>query len=313
MKLVKSISEIDDSRPIILTIGNFDGVHLGHQDLFKQAKQYATKFNAYVVAMTFVPHPMTILSNIHEKFLLTSIEKKRDLLNILGVDFLIEVNFNRDVSTLTPLEFLKKYVLTSKSLKGMFLGFNFSFGAKKSGTHQVVREILKIHAPEVDLQVAKPFEFDHVPVSSSKIRAALDTGDVCLAEKLLSRPHSISGVVIKGDGRGRTIGFPTANIHVSAGYFYPQPGVYVTKTNYKGMAFHSITNIGVRPTFTDHSELKFETHILDFHEMIYGEEIEVEFHSQIRSEKKFHSINELVDQIKLDQQFSIDFWKEKTI
>ncbi len=103
MKLVNSISDIDGSKPIILTIGNFDGMHLGHQDLFQQAKEYATKFNAQIVAMTFVPHPMTILSNIHEKFLLTTIEKKRDLLNIAGVDYLIEVNFKRDVSTLTPL------------------------------------------------------------------------------------------------------------------------------------------------------------------------------------------------------------------
>lgn len=312
MKLINSISDIDAKKEIILTIGNFDGVHLGHFDLFEQAKNYAKKFNAQIAAMTFVPHPMTILRNSDEKFLLTSLEKKRDLLNLAGVDYLIEINFNRDVSTLSPLDFLKRYVLISPSLKAMLLGFNFSFGAKKSGTHQVVQEILKSHAPKVELKIAEPFLMENEPVSSSKIRLALDNGDVTLAAKLIGRPHAINGVVVRGDGRGRTIGFPTANIIVPLGYFYPRPGVYVTKTNYKGMAFNSITNIGVRPTFTDHSELKFETHILDFHQMIYGEEIEVEFHSQIRSEKKFQSINELVEQIKLDQQFAIGYWKDKT-
>lgn len=312
MKIINCISNIESAAPVILTIGNFDGVHLGHIDLLNQAKVFAKSLNAKIAVMTFTPHPMTILSNVREKFLLTTTEKKRDLLNINQIDYLIEVNFNRDVSTLSPLEFLNQYVFRLKSLSGLFLGFNFSFGAKKSGTHQVVEEVLKNHQSSVILKIASPFNYEGEAVSSSRIRFALEHGDVKLASKLLGRPHAINGLVVKGDGRGRTIGFPTANIIVPPGYFYPKPGVYVTKTNYKAMAFNSITNIGFRPTFTDHSELKFETHILDFHQMIYGEEIEVEFYSLIRTEKKFHSINELVDQIKLDQQCTVEYWKEKT-
>lgn len=312
MNIVSDILEIQNNKPIVLTMGNFDGVHLGHVDLIEQTKNFAKKFNAELVVMTFTPHPMTILSNAQERFLLTSVEKKRTLLANLGVQHLIELNFNRDVSTLSPKDFLQRHVLNQKNLKGLFLGFNFSFGAKKSGTHEVVKEILSSQNSQVEMQIARPFKLDNEIVSSSKIRAALDLGLVENAARYLNRPHSIGGLVVKGDGRGRTIGFPTANIKISTGFFYPRPGVYVTKTNYKGMAFNSLTNIGFRPTFTDQSDLQFETHILDFHEMIYGEEIEVEFFTQIRSEKKFQSINELVDQIKLDQQFAIDYWKEKS-
>jgi riboflavin kinase/FMN adenylyltransferase len=310
MKVLNDITQIPNAETFVLTIGNFDGVHLGHIDLLEQTKRLAKIKNSKVAVMTFLPHPMTILGNAKDRFLLITNEKKRELLALQGIDYLIEVNFNRDLSTLSPKDFLQKHILTAKTLKALMLGFNFSFGAKKAGTHEVVKEILKDLQSAVELHVATGFEQNGEIISSSKIRSALDSGNVLKASQYLNRPHSIKGLVVKGDGRGRTIGFPTANIKVPEGQFYPRPGVYVTKTKYKDMFFHSLTNIGFRPTFADNSALQFETHILNFHQMIYGEEIEVEFHSQIREEKKFSSINDLVEQIKLDQQVAMSYWKE---
>lgn len=310
MKIYNAIEEIPANEDFILTIGNFDGVHIGHLDLLQQARSYAKNFGAKVAVMTFSPHPVMILGSANDKFLLTSNIAKRDLLAKTGADFLVEINFNRDLSTLTPIDFLKKYILVSKGLKALFLGFNFSFGSKKAGTHEVVKDVLQTLHSNVQMQVAKPFMLNGEIISSSKIRSVLNDGKVDLAALYLKRPYVISGLVVKGDGRGRTIGFPTANIKIPDGHFYPKNGVYITKTNYKGMTFNSLTNIGIRPTFNEQSTLQFETHILNFHQMIYGEEIEVEFHAQIREERKFLSINDLVEQIKLDQQVAMNFWKE---
>ncbi len=168
MKICNSLSEIQVEEKLVLTIGNFDGVHLGHLDLLSQTKTFAKKFNAKIAVMTFSPHPMMILGNTKERFLLTSLEKKRELLSQAGIDYLIEINFNRDLSTLSPLDFLKRHVLISQNLKALFLGFNFSFGAKKSGTHEVVSDILKSLGSPVELQVANPFIMNGEIISSSK-------------------------------------------------------------------------------------------------------------------------------------------------
>jgi riboflavin kinase/FMN adenylyltransferase len=313
MKVCKGLKEIDLKDPIVLTIGNFDGVHLGHQDLVRQLKNHAKKFNAKTAVMTFSPHPMFILNQVSDKFLLSNQEEKHELLARLGIDYLVEIPFTRDLSTLSPEDFLNNYVFVHEQLKGLVLGFNFSFGAKKAGTHDVVRSIAATNTRVVEVTVAKAFDLDGVTLASSKIRQELEAGRIEIANKFLGRQYNLSGVVVRGDGIGRTIGFPTANIKILKERCFPRAGVYVTKTECRKKEYFSLTNIGYRPTFVNESILKFETHILDFDETIYGEEISVSFYSQIRCEKKFASVAELIDQINRDKNFAIDFWKKSKL
>lgn len=311
MIILESIDKLPKNNSYVVTIGNFDGVHLGHVHLLKQLKTLAKAKSSKTVVMTFRPHPMVILNNVKERYLLTDIDERRCLIEKEGIDYLIEVAFTRDMSTLTPSDFLSNYIFNQSALTSILLGFNFSFGSKKSGTHEVVVDYVKKNNLKTEILKATGFSINDQIVSSSKIRNELEIGNVSGASEYLGRKFSISGVVVKGDGIGRTIGFPTANIRVEKERCIPRNGVYVTKTIVKKREYLSLTNIGFRPTFVNESPLKFETHILDFNDNIYGEEISISFYEVIRSEKKFSSVTDLVDQINQDKNFSLIFWSSK--
>lgn len=313
MKILHNLLDIpksNDKYPEIgLTIGNFDGVHLGHRELLKKIKHDCVAKNLQFVVVTFIPHPQKILQPEKERFLINSYEQRRKLLKKLGVDFLIEARFTRDFSTLPPEQFLKEHLLTYPGLKNFYLGYDFAFGANKQGDYDLVRSLCKPLNVEVEIQ--PKFEFQDKVVSSSLIRDRIITGKIDEVEELLDRPFHLEGVVVKGEGRGKKIGFPTANIQVSPDLIVPQRGVYITRTNYNGMTYNSITNIGHNPTFKDTHQTHIETNLFDFDTDIYGENLDIEFLHKVRDEKKFPTVNDLIAQIKSDVVFAKEFLSPK--
>ncbi len=311
MKILHNLLDIpksDGAYPEIgLTIGNFDGVHLGHKQLLKKIKEQCLARNLQFVVVTFIPHPQKILQPEKERFLLTSYEQRRSLLKKQGVDYLIEMKFTRDFSTLTPDKFLTDYLFCYPNLKDFYLGYDFAFGANKQGGFDLVKSNCIPKGIQVEIQ--PKFEFQGHVVSSSLLRDQVLNGQLKEAAHLLGRSFHLEGLVIKGEGRGKKIGYPTANIQVSQDLIVPQKGVYVTKTVYNGMTFQSVTNIGNNPTFKDTHQLHIETNLFDFDTDIYGEILDIQFLHKIRDEKKFATVNDLITQIKNDVLFARDFLK----
>ena len=299
MKKLKTLKDIQI--PFALTIGNFDGVHLGHKALIRSIHK-KTDSSLPLALLTFIPHPSEILRPIDQGedngFLINTYDQRRDLLEKEGVDYLYEVTFNRDFSTLSPKSFLKNYILTTNYLKKIFLGYDFAFGAHKKGNHDFVKEYLK--NTNVDLEIMSGTPFKEEMISSSRIRKNISKGKTEEACELLGREFFMRGEIIKGAGRGKQIGYPTANLSYNASLITPSVGVYSTTTHYKGSIYKSVTNVGYNPTFKDEKVKSIETYILNFDKDIYGEEIEVKFLKKIRNEFKFSSVSELISQIARD-------------
>lgn len=309
MKILHNLHDIPQDQhgwPAIgLTIGNFDGVHIGHRELLKKIKADCQRKSLLFVVVTFVPHPQKILQPDKERFLINSYEQRRNLLREQGVDVLVELKFTRDFSTLKAEDFLKQYLLSYPNLKDFYLGYDFAFGANKEGDFDLVKSICDPLGIEIEIQ--PKFEFQGEVVSSSSIRARLLSGKIDEVENILQRPFHLEGVVVKGEGRGKKIGFPTANIQVSQDLIVPHKGVYVTRTIYKGMTYQSVTNIGNNPTFKDTNQLSIETNLFDFNSDIYGELLDIQFLHKIRDEKKFSTVNDLINQIKSDIQVAQEY------
>lgn len=304
------IPQINGTSPFIgLTIGNFDGVHIGHRELLKKIKTECVAKKLLFVVVTFIPHPQKILQPEKERFLINSYDQRRKLLHQHGVDYLVEIGFTRDFSTLAPEKFLKEHLLSYPGLKDFYLGYDFAFGANKQGDFDLVKELCK--PLNVNVEIQPKFEFNGKVVSSSQIRDHIVNGRILEVEELLGRPFHLEGVVVKGEGRGKKIGFPTANIQVSPDLIVPHRGVYITRTKYNGMVYNSITNIGHNPTFKDTHQLHIETNLFDFDTDIYGETIEIEFRHKVRDERKFPTVNDLIAQIKADVIFAKDYLSSK--
>jgi riboflavin kinase/FMN adenylyltransferase len=307
MQILESLADLihHGSPALAITFGNFDGVHLGHQQLIAELRKTTSEANQVLGIVTFIPHPRKILQNHTEGFLLSSYEQRRSWLSELDVDFLIELPFNRDFSTLSATEFLDKYILIYPALKAIYLGWDFAFGANKQGD----ADIVKRHCAGKGILVEEcgVYTASTQKVSSTLIRNALSAGDMLKARELLGRPFSIEGIVVKGEGRGKRIGVPTANLQIDSDIIHPAGGVYVTETSTKKMTYRSVTNIGQNPTFKDDKKLTIETHLIDFEEDLYGETLEVKFLERLRAEKKFSTVNDLIEQIKKDIQRGKDY------
>ncbi len=311
MHLIHNLNEIQkiesDVPNLGLTIGNFDGVHKGHQAMLKKIKKACEIKKLKLAVITFNPHPQKILNPEKIKFLISSYEQRRKIISQLGVDYLVEIPFTRDFSTLAPEEFLENFVFIYPNINTFFLGYDFAFGANKKGDHGVVKSICD--KKSIFVEVQPKYEINNLIISSSLIRSEISKGDFNLVNSILGRPFHLEGVVIKGEGRGKKIGFPTANIQPMDDLILPDRGVYITKTHYRDMTFKSITNIGVNPTFKDDNILNIETNIFDFNLDIYGERIDIEFLSKVRNEKKFSTVNDLISQISMDVKMAKNFFK----
>lgn len=308
MKIIKSLQEINnsDKNSISLTIGNFDGVHRGHRKLLSEMLSASKNDNNKLLLMTFVPHPLVVLS-AKKNFLLNSYQERRELLEEIGVDFLLEEEFTRDFSILDPKSFVEKFIKPfAVPIGNIFIGYDFAFGSNKSGNINDLQDIIDNLNLDIKVRSFKSFESDEGTFSSSRVRSFLSEGNIEKVNEYLGRPFSVRALVKKGVERGRTIGFPTANIKVDPLRLFPKNGVYASQVIWQGSKYKSVTNVGLNPTFENENDLKIETHLFDFDKFIYGENIKIEFIKRIRDEKKFDTVNDLISQIKKDVQFRKD-------
>lgn len=305
MRIIKSLSDISDKK-IAITIGNFDGVHCGHREILKRVKSECDNKNLTLVVITFVPHPIQILAP-RSNFLLNTYDERRELFKEIGIEVLLELEFSRDFSTMQPDSFMDKYILQANNVEIFYIGHDFAFGANKKGNHEFIKSFCD--GRNVAVTVLDKYLDSNQDVSSSCVREALDSGDIEKANSFLGRNFFVTGRVIKGEGRGRQIGVPTANLDYPEARKIPTKGVYVSKCTVGKNIWHSITNVGNNPTFNDTTKLFVETHIFDFDNDIYGEEIKVEFLHKLRDEAKFSGVNELIKQIKSDINEAKEFFK----
>lgn len=281
-----------------LTIGSFDGVHIGHQKLISDLVAGAHKANCLAGVLTFVPHPAEVLRGLPDGFYLSSPDEKNKLLSTLGVDFVLSLPFTKEIAGWQANTFLEM-VTDAIQVRRLIVGEGFALGKGRAGTTAVLEEAGKVF--NYELQTVKPYMLRGDICSSSLIRSVLALGDVEKANQLLGREYSVEGKIVHGDGRGHKIGFPTANVQLPPKRLLPANGVYVCRVTVSGGTYTGVANIGVRPTFIDQpTNPVFEIHLLDFSGDLYGSELSVSFLRRLREEKKFFSVNQLVQQIELD-------------
>lgn len=279
-----------------VALGNFDGIHLGHKALIDTATNLGKKSQTIPSIFTFDCNFNEIKLGLKDTSLISE-EKKEIILEKLGIELLYIVNFCDEIENMTPEEFVREILLSRLNAKIVIVGFNFKFGHRALGDVDTLKLLSKKYNFEV--VVIPPIIRNDQLVSSTFIRKLISEGQMKLANELLDRNYSMKGKVIRGKGRGKKLGFATANLKCDANYVSPKHGVYKTLVNYKDKIYNSITNIGVNPTFSD-VNFSIETHIIDFKQDIYGEDIEIEFLEFIRSERKFSTIKDLIQQVNLD-------------
>tara|TARA_B100000989_G_scaffold278839_1_gene240964 strand:+ start:1003 stop:1917 length:915 start_codon:yes stop_codon:yes gene_type:complete len=280
----------------VIAIGNFDGLHLGHQKVIKEAKQKAKKNSIPFGVMTFEPLPVMFFNHKIKNHRINSLEQKISQLKKLKLDFLIIIKFNKNFSTQSADEFIKEIVFKKTKCKYLYVSKNFKFGFKRQGNIKTLKKFQKKY--NFKNIVTKPFKKGNKIISSTLLRHKIRLGKIDEVNKLLNRNWSINGKVIKGKRRGHKIGFPTCNLKLSD-YVVPKLGVYAVKVKSKNFYKNGIANIGYRPTFNGQN-LLLETNIFGINKNLYNKVISVNFKKFIRSEKKFRNLKNLKKQIKLD-------------
>jgi len=280
----------------VLAIGNFDGVHVGHQTLFRKTAELATANEGTPIAFTFEPHPLKIIAPEKVPPMLTHFKQKMELMESFGINMVICADFTRKFADQQPRDFSKNILFEKIAVKEIVVGFDYAFGRGREGTIPYLKKM----GEEFDFQVhvVEPFKLDGHTVSSSHVRELIEAGQVETASQFLGRDYSIIGPVVAGYKTGQAIGFPTANIDTSKVQI-PGTGVYAVRVIYKNESHDGVANIGFNPTF-NRDRLSVEVHIFDFNQVIYSKEIEVRFIARIRSEITFKSADDLVVQIKQD-------------
>lgn len=301
MKVIYGIGKAKrPSQNPVLAIGVFDGLHLGHRYLLEKVVRQAKRLRGISMVMTFFPHPLHVLKPDCSPPFLVPLKQRLKLMEQLGIEVCLVVHFTRKFSYLTATRFMEEYIIQSINPQEIFIGRDFKFGHARQGDSRLLRDFGKIYGFKVYV-VAPRKEYGDV-ISSTRIRSLIATGRLALAQRLLGRPVSILGQVRKGDGRGKTLGFPTANIH-PVGQVLPPCGVYAVEVVVKNKTYRGMANIGRRPSFyEENSPVHVEVHIFDFHKNIYKREIEVRFFRKIRAEKQFISVEELMRQLRKDEQ-----------
>jgi riboflavin kinase / FMN adenylyltransferase len=297
---------------LVCALGYFDGVHLGHQKVIMEAKEKAEELGMKSAVMTFDPHPSVVLGkDIKHIRYISPMEDKILLFKELGIDYVFIVEFSLEFAHLLPQEFIDQYII-GLNIKHVVAGFDFTYGKMGKGT----METIPFHSrSEFSYSVISKLTDKGQKISSTFIRRLITEGKMEVLPSLLGRYYQTSGKVIHGDKRGRTIGFPTANVELNGDYLLPPLGVYAVRFKVKGQWFFGVCNVGYKPTFklVNDGLPSIEVHIFDFNQDIYGQDVAIEWHSYLRIEQKFNGISELVDQINKDKENALAYFENNDI
>lgn len=300
MITIKSISKFDKAHATVITIGTFDGVHIGHKKILERLINSAKLLEIESTVLTFFPHPRMVLQQDSNIKLLNTIEEKEMILNQLGLDFLIIHPFSKEFSRLSAIEFVRDILVNKLNTKKIIIGYDHRFGRNRNADINDLKNFgttFDFNVEEITAQ-----EIDDVSVSSTKIRKALADGNVAKANSYLGYNYMLTGVVTRGKGLGRQLNFPTANIYIEEDYkLIPKNGVYVVKANIDNNTVFGMMNIGFNPTVNG-KEKTIEVHFFDFNEDLYDKKIQIDIIERIRDEEKFNSVNDLKIQLTKDQE-----------
>ena len=311
MKVFSSINEFNSTKKTIVTIGTFDGVHIGHQKIIEKLIQGSKNSGYESLILTFFPHPRMVLHGTSSIKLLNTIDEKSSLLERMELDNLIIHPFNKEFSNLSAEEFVKKILVDALNIQKIIIGYDHRFGKNRAANIDDLIGFGEKYGFEVEQISAQ--EIDSVSVSSTKIRDAIANGTMAVANEYLGYDYLLSGKIIEGKQLGRTIGFPTANIKIEENYkLIPKNGVYIVKSIIQENTVFGIMNIGLNPTVNG-EDLSIEVHFLDFDMAIYNTEISVSVINRIRDEQKFTSIDLLKAQIQKDKNYAISYIKNSII
>ena len=303
MKIHHSIHKFKEKKhSSILTIGTFDGVHIGHQKIIERLNQIKSENKDKSTILTFFPHPRRVLDFGNETKMLNTIDEKAQLLEYFGLDHLVIEPFTKDFSRLSALNFVRDILVNQLCLKKLVIGYDHQFGKNREGNFEQLLEYGELY--DFDVEKIPAQEIENVSVSSTKIRKAIEEGNIEKANAYLGYNYLLTGEIVKGKGLGRKLNFPTVNLYIKEEYkLIPKTGVYIIKTRISKTIVFGIMNIGFRPT-VDGKNQTIEIHLLDFNEDLYGEKMQIEILKRLRDEQKFNSLDELILQIKMDEKIA---------
>ena len=292
----------------VVTIGNFDGVHIGHQKILRTLKARASQLKGDAVVITFSTHPKKVINPDTEIKIITTTDEKVNAIFNMGITNIILLNFTKEMSRMGAADFYNEILLKKIDLKELVIGYDHAFGKDREGNFNFLKKLTE--STGIAITKVEEEDFNEFPISSTWIRSEIEKGNMEECRKLLGRPYSLRGLVERGAGRGKNLGFPTANIHPDSGdKIIPGDGVYaVTVTIDEEIKKPGMMNIGYNPTFSN-SAHTLEVNIFDFNENIYDEEITVEFHKRIRSEEKFETKEDLIQQMYKDREKTLEVLK----
>ncbi|SEH62191.1 riboflavin kinase / FMN adenylyltransferase [Paenimyroides aquimaris] len=308
MNVFHSVQAFKSTKKTIVTLGTFDGMHIGHQAILNKLKLQKKIYGYQTLVLTFFPHPRMVLKTDHQISLLNTIDERIKQIENFGIDHLVVQEFTQEFANLSAEEFVKKILVDQFNIGKIIIGYDHRFGKNRSADiHDLIKFGNKYH---FDVEQISAEELNDVSVSSTKIRKALTEGDVALAKTYLGYPYTVSGKVVSGKQLGRTIGYPTANVQVVEDYkLIPAIGVYVVGVTVKGRDLYGMLSIGTNPTVGG-IEKTIEVNIFDFNDDIYNEEITIHFLTKIRNEENFGSVDLLIEALKKDETYSRNFIKK---
>jgi len=311
MKVYRAVDDFKRLSYAVVTSGIFDGVHKGHQKILQRVTEIAKNSNGESVVITFWPHPRKVLHPTEQSVpILTTLEEKIQLISDCGIDHLLIIPFTKDFSSLSSSEFVTKILVEKIGTKKLAIGYDHKFGKNREGSFEFLKENCQQFGFEVE-EIPKQ-EVEHMAVSSTNIRNAVINGDLGIATQYLGRYYSVSGKVVKGKQLGKQLGYPTANIEVEdKEKLIPKDGIYAVQVKIENQVFGGMLSIGYNPTVNG-TDKTIEVHIFNFDNEIYGMNIEVFFVEYLRNEEKFSSLDELIKQLHLDKENSLQILKDKS-
>lgn len=308
MQVIRKFSDVQFNRNTVLTLGTFDGIHLGHQQIISSVVEKANQNGMRSFVITFDPHPRKVLSKDEKVYLLSSLNEKIEIFSKLGVENLFVIDFTKEFSQQSAEEFIKKYLVNGIGLTEIVVGYDHHFGRGRGGNADTLTAIG--NELNFNTTIIPSFVIEERIISSTKIRNALMDGNVSLTAKMLGRYYNFSGTVVGGDKRGRELGYPTANIEPELKEkLLPLIGIYAVRVTVNNEKYNGLLSIGRRPTFYEDGEVVSEVYIYDFDEQIYGERLTIELVERLRGEEKFNSTDELIAQMNKDRDKGIKVLK----